>query len=62
VIKMKKNNKKYTVSTFIFDSLQEAKDQVKWWEEKENLKLGTMILEIGEEKYEPVIELNFKKV
>jgi hypothetical protein len=39
-------NKKFTVSTYIFDSLKEAKEQINDWQDENSLNPGTKVFEI----------------
>ena len=51
-----KTKKQYTVSTFIFDSLKEAEEQINEWVEEGILKEDTKVFEITE-TYIPKMKL-----
>ena len=48
---------RYTVSTRVFDTLKEAEEQIRLWDEEGDLRAGTRVYETTGITYVPVIKL-----
>ncbi len=58
---MKRPPKKfYTISTFIFDTLEDAQERINTWVENDSFREGTLIVEATGRCYKPIIGTTFR--
>jgi hypothetical protein len=58
----KQATKMYTVSTYVFRTLDEAEEQVEKWHKDGTLKEGTKIMEITGATFAPTTKIEFTPV